>query len=411
MAPSDFISHSLWFNGPDFLLTRIWPSPPITGVTLEVPERRLVVHVARLEKEESPVLVRFSTMTRLRVTACMKRWIGRFRGMIPPSPGLTPEELRHAELLWIRHVQAVSFESELRAIDCERQLPRCSSLLHLTPFKDVKGILRVGGRLKHALLCYDERYPIILPPRSHFTRLVIDAAHRRMMHGGVQLVLATIRGRYWVSQGRRLVKEHVYRCPLVRWRAAEPQPQMSCLPESRVLPCRPFLRTGLRLPEDGTTPGLFFSARLEGEGTLRLRHYSSSAYLAAFWCFTSRRGACLELYSDCGTTFIGADKQLRTLFRALAPEAKIAADQLVSEGTWWHFNPPGAPHFGGLWEAAVKSIKHHLRRMIGVATFTYEEMATLLSQVEACLNSRPLRSLTDDPDDLTALTPGHLLIG
>jgi len=59
----------------------------------------------------------------------------------------------------------------------------------------------------------------------------------------------------------------------------------------------------------------------------------------------------------------------------------------------------------------VKAIKHHLRRVLGEATLTYEEMATLLAQVEACLNSRPLQALTDDPDDLTALTPGHFLIG
>lgn len=77
----------------------------------------------------------------------------------------------------------------------------------------------------------------------------------------------------------------------------------------------------------------------------------------------------------------------------------------------WRFNPPAAPHFGGLWEAAVKAAKHHLRRVIGDATLTFEEMSTLLSQIEACLNSRPLSALSDDPDDVSALTPGHLLIG
>ncbi|KMQ82693.1 hypothetical protein RF55_22118 [Lasius niger] len=77
----------------------------------------------------------------------------------------------------------------------------------------------------------------------------------------------------------------------------------------------------------------------------------------------------------------------------------------------WRFNPPGAPHFGGLWEAVVKSTKHHLRRVLGGASLTYEEMVTLLTQVEACLNSRPLSALTDDPEDVSALTPGHLLIG
>lgn len=77
----------------------------------------------------------------------------------------------------------------------------------------------------------------------------------------------------------------------------------------------------------------------------------------------------------------------------------------------WRFNPPSAPHFGGIWEVAVKAVKHHLRQVVGDATLTFEEMSTFLAEIEACLNSRPLQALTDDPDDLEALTPGHFLIG
>ncbi|XP_070528258.1 uncharacterized protein [Cardiocondyla obscurior] len=76
----------------------------------------------------------------------------------------------------------------------------------------------------------------------------------------------------------------------------------------------------------------------------------------------------------------------------------------------WRFNPPAAPNFGGLWEAAVKSAKHHLRRLIGENRLTLE-MSTLLAQIESCLKSRPLAAFSDDPADLAALTPGHFLIG
>lgn len=68
-------------------------------------------------------------------------------------------------------------------------------------------------------------------------------------------------------------------------------------------------------------------------------------------------------------------------------------------------------HFGGLWEAGVKSTKHHLRRILGDQTPTYEELTTLLCQIEACLNSRPLCPASEDPSDLNALTPGHFLVG
>ncbi|KYN02013.1 hypothetical protein ALC62_07192, partial [Cyphomyrmex costatus] len=73
--------------------------------------------------------------------------------------------------------------------------------------------------------------------------------------------------------------------------------------------------------------------------------------------------------------------------------------------------PPAAPHFGGLWEAGVKSVKHHLRRCIGRYTLTYEEMSTLLCRIEACLNSRPIAPVSNNLDDYHAITPGHFLIG
>lgn len=59
----------------------------------------------------------------------------------------------------------------------------------------------------------------------------------------------------------------------------------------------------------------------------------------------------------------------------------------------------------------MKSVKHHLRRLIGEQRLSFEELATLLTGMKACLNSRPLLPLSDDPEDPAALTPGHFLIG
>lgn len=139
--------------------------------------------------------------------------------------------------------------------------------------------------------------------------------------------------------------------------------------------------------------------------------YTTEAFLAAFRRFTSRRGLCEEVYSDCDTNFIGADRVLRELFRASSPDGRHIANAAATNGIKWHFNPPAAPHFGELWEVAVKSTKHHLRRVIGETTLTFEEMSTFLVQVEACLNSRPMQALSDDQDDISALTLGNFLVG
>ncbi|KAF2887616.1 hypothetical protein ILUMI_18557, partial [Ignelater luminosus] len=77
----------------------------------------------------------------------------------------------------------------------------------------------------------------------------------------------------------------------------------------------------------------------------------------------------------------------------------------------WKFVPPRAPHFAGLWERGVRSVKHHLKRVIGNANLTYENFYTILTQIESVLNSRPLCPLTQDHNDLEPLTPGHFLIG
>lgn len=140
---------------------------------------------------------------------------------------------------------------------------------------------------------------------------------------------------------------------------------------------------------------------------------STQAFLAALRRFVARRGKPKEIFSDCATNFVGASKELKNMhkFSATSQNNEEIAAYLASEQITWHFNPPSAPHFGGLWEAGVKSMKFHMKRIIGNSVLTYEEFSTVLAQIEACLNSRPLCPLSSDPSDLAVLTPGHFLIG
>ncbi|XP_043496460.1 uncharacterized protein LOC122520465 [Polistes fuscatus] len=138
---------------------------------------------------------------------------------------------------------------------------------------------------------------------------------------------------------------------------------------------------------------------------------TSQGFLKAFRRFTSRRGIPKTLRSDCGTNFQGSNKQLKDLLSAATKESLKIQRLLSNDGTNWIFNPPAAPHMGGKWEAAVKSIKYHLKRTISDTLLTFEDFSTFLAQVEAVLNSRPLSSLSKDPDDIRALTPGHFIRG
>ncbi|XP_017466341.1 PREDICTED: uncharacterized protein LOC108359150 [Rhagoletis zephyria] len=129
--------------------------------------------------------------------------------------------------------------------------------------------------------------------------------------------------------------------------------------------------------------------------------------------FVGRRGVPQKLYCDNATNFVGANARLRDLAKQLQDDDKRSEiGAFAAElGMEFAFIPPRAPHFGGLWGAAVKSAKHLLMRVVGDNTLTFEELATVLVDVEAIMNSRPLVGATDDPNDAEAKTPAHLLIG
>ena len=256
--------------------------------------------------------------------------------------------------------------------------------------------------------------------------MVISEAHQRTLHGGTQDTLSFIRHEFWILGGRTPVSSFIWKCiKCARYRQKRAQQLMGQLPSERITPSRPFLHSGV----DYAGPlnlktwkgraartyksyiALFVCLSTSAIHLELVTDYTADAFIAAYKRFTARRGICATLLSDCGTNLRGADSKLRDLFSLTSKELGVLASLLAKDGTQWRFNPPAAPHFGGKWEAGVKSVKYHLRRVIGDQLFTFEEMTTLLTQIEAVLNSRPLSQLTEDPNDLIALTPGHFLIG
>ena len=129
----------------------------------------------------------------------------------------------------------------------------------------------------------------------------------------------------------------------------------------------------------------------------------------AFTRFTSRKGVLKEVASDCGTNFVGTVNELKELCSQLDKE-KI---QCITVDKWmkWIFNPPAAPHFGGVHEIMVKSAKRAIYGALGHSEVTDEELITVFSSVESLINSRPLTYQTADPRDNTPLTHQPLSTG
>ncbi|XP_054746100.1 uncharacterized protein LOC129250502 [Anastrepha obliqua] len=136
-------------------------------------------------------------------------------------------------------------------------------------------------------------------------------------------------------------------------------------------------------------------------------------YHRALKRFAATRGIPSCIWSDNATNFVGARNELNDLRNLVLNENHRSAvnNYCISNGFDWRFIPPRSPHFGGLWEAAVKTAKQHLYRSVGSSILGFDELRTLVCQITAIINSRPLVPLSENPEDLDVLTPGHFLIG
>lgn len=424
-----FTDEQLWKEGPSWLKQKKIKYKTIYGKDTHLEEKShkvCLINTCETDVEDE-MMSRFSTLRRLiRVVAYCKRFLKCYRKE-EVKEWLSCQEIEDSLNTCIKITQQKHFKEELKNLKENKLINKKSVLTSLNPVIDDHGILKVGGRLQHAEISEKMKHPIILPKRSHLSNLIIADAHEKTLHGGPQLMLNYLRSKYWIVGAKNLVKFFVRKCvKCLRYSTSTNQPFMGQLPSTRATANRPFYQCGVDYAGPinmRTSKGrghhaykgyicLFVCMATRAIHLEAVSDLTTQGFLAAFKRFVARRGHCADIWSDNGTNFVGAARELKELFgKENSSVPKEIAEQLATIGTCWHFIPPHSPNFGGLWEAGIKSTKHHLKRVVGDTTLTFEEMTTMLSQVEACLNSRPLSQLTENSKDPTPLTPGHFLIG
>lgn len=420
MSVAEFLDSSLWFEGPAFLSNVLISSNPIPNLDLSQALEKRKVQVFKVCKVDLPDLFidKYSSFPfMLRVLAFVLRFTSRPR-INKKSVVLSAAELDNALVFALRLVQRFFFFEDIERLSSKKALKADSKLLPLTPFLDDRFLLRVGGRLERSSLSSSRKHPIILPAKASFTEVLIRWVHERYFHANRRFLMGYLSSRYWIVGGcARLVKHVIYGCVrCTRFKGEAASQLMGQLPPFRVEASRPFTHTGVDLAGPFTCKcvmhrttryykvyvAIFVCMVVKCVHMEIVSDLSSAKFVEALQRFIARRGCPSNLYSDNGTNFVGAknliiDNQERVL------------SFLASEGISWSMIPPRSPHFGGLWESAVRSAKYHFSRVNVGNVLSYDEYVTMVARVEAILNSRPL--CVDVSQGSEVLTPGHFLIG
>ncbi|XP_065068249.1 uncharacterized protein LOC135693649, partial [Rhopilema esculentum] len=439
LSADGLINSRTWLYGPKFLQKEEneWPKGVfIEDLTEDDVEVRKVVLTNSVQINSSKgmtnqIFLKFSDWTILKKSVAWllryKNWLlQNIRSINETQSGiksyrLSTEELRDAECAIVKCVQNECFTEDLKLLQSpQKSVRRSSSLRRLDPVI-INGVMSVGGRLSNAPFnSYEAKHQIILPKQHHVSDLIIRHFHLRSGHFGQEYVLACIRERFWIIQARISVRRIIRGCFDCKRRCGNLGKQkMADLPEDRVTPDKPpFSFVGIDcfgpyLVKRGRCMvkryGVIFTCL-----TIRAIHIEivfsmdTDSFINALRRFISRRGRPEQIRCDNGPNFRSGERELRTAIQQW--NQNQVHKFLLQKDIKWIFNPPTASHMGGVWERAIRSVRRVLNAILRNQTVDDEGLHTLLCEVEAILNARPLTKVSDDPQDLNAITPNHLLL-
>ena len=425
IKPTELTSNELWSCGPEWLTDVETHScqdekeiTPPKECLVEVRSTKsrtvnLIVNTTPQTLSNIINIENFGTLDRLvRVTAYVLRFVKILKAKTRKSdldvePSLTVNEIRESRELWIKEMQ--------RKLPEKNQFEQWKAEFGL--YTDEQDIWRCKGRLEKANLPQSAKHPILVDKEHYFASLIVYDSHRRVMHNGVKETLTDIRSQYWIVRGRQFVRKLIGRCSICRRFEGKPYqaPPPPPLPEFRVRETPPFTATGIdflgplyvRTHEKSEkvwvclyTCCVTRAVHLDVVPTL-----TKEGFIRSFRRFTARRGVPSTIVSDNAGTFKAASREIKTMLRDPGIRRFFVGMNIT-----WSFNLPKAPWWGGIFERLVKSTKRCLKKTVGGAQLTYEELLTVVAEVEMILNSRPI-SYVSTEDLQEPLTPSHLLTG
>ncbi|XP_054724195.1 uncharacterized protein LOC129234242 [Uloborus diversus] len=413
---------SVWWRGPKWLASPSdeWPLQKQYCSNDAAKVELLKVSVNTVVSSYSPVLKvnDFSNFKKLlRVTAWVLRFISKSRKLSIEKGPLSAIELQEAEAMWIKTVQWEVFREEIQRLQKNQQISKSSKIYSLSPYLDETGVLRVRGRLKEAPLTENEKHPVLLP-KSKFAELVIFHEHFRVFHSGVSSTLAQVRKKFWIPKGRQTVKRVISTCLICKKYSLKPAKQLTGqLPLERIAESPPFTNVGTDFSGAITVKSklnscekvyivLFTCAVTRAVHIEVVQDMSVKSFILALRRFLARRGN-TKIFSDNAKTFRSSCEILKS-FRKIIKHPELQ-NFVASENIIWKFIPERSPWWGGFWERLMKSIKDPLRKILGRALLTLEELATILTEIEFILNNRPITYEFNDLNEPIALTPSCFL--
>ena len=435
MTADELSSSRLWWKGPEFLSTKDGiplPAEP-TELAPDDPEvKRTVCLKTEVESHPDDILDRFSRFSswyRLRrAVALCRKYIQKLRDHDrTPYTAVDVKDLEQAENVIIRLVQRKAYSSEVATLKNQGQrVTSKSNLYPLDPFLDGNSILRVGGRLKRAkFLSEDLKHPVLLPQKSHVSCLIIAHYHRASGHPGRGMTLNGIRkAGYWIIRARTAVTVYIRGCVICRKLRGMPCLQkMADLPVDRLEEAAPFTYCGVDLF------GPFYIKEkrsvLKRWGVLytclasRAVHIETAnsmdtdSFLNSYRRFVCRRGPIRLLRCDRGTNFIGGKSELEAALAEMDKD-KIKQEMLKDGCDLINFqtNFPKSSHANGVTERMIGAARRALEGLLtNVGSQLDDELLrTLMVEVEAIVNSRPLTyDEAHTPDDPVPISPSNIL--